>query len=180
MPTPSNNQPTSIAEVVSTRTCPPDLDRISAWRDFPEPTGSLSDPLDELLSPPSGTAPEVLSRSDDGNALLAPEALKVEQNLAAGTDLDLDRDRSVSPTESCSHGRSSPVMPTPSLMRYEFSNVRVRTALLSSEITFSIDHRVSYCQTTLLRSFVPEVDSRVLKCLTNKSITWMWRSNMWT
>ncbi|KAJ5224620.1 uncharacterized protein N7469_008123 [Penicillium citrinum] len=125
MPTPSNNQPTSIAEVVSTRTCPPDLDRISAWRDFPEPTGSLSDPLDELLSPPSGTAPEVLSRSDDGNALLAPEALKVEQKLAAGTDLDLDRDRSVSPTESCSHGRSSPVMPTPSLMRYEFSNVRL-------------------------------------------------------
>lgn len=128
MPTPSDNQPTSIAEVISTRTCPPDPDRISAWRNSPDSTGSAGDALDDILSPSSGSTPFVLSRSDDGgSSLLAPEALKVEQKLAAGTDLDMGRERSVSPTDPCDRGRSSPVMPTPSLMRYEFSNVRVCT-----------------------------------------------------
>jgi hypothetical protein len=81
--------------------------------------------LDDILSPSSGTTPFMLNQSDDGGALLAPEALKVEQKLAPSTDLDMGRERSVSPTDPCDRGRSSPVMPTPALMRYEFSNVRV-------------------------------------------------------
>ncbi|KAJ5082664.1 hypothetical protein N7532_011707 [Penicillium argentinense] len=125
MPTPSDNQPTSIAEVISTRTCPPDLDRISAWRDSPDSTGSASDALEDILSPSGATAPTVLSRTDEGSALLAPETLKVEQKLSARTDLDIERDRSVSPTDPRARDSSSPAMPTSSLMRYEFSNVRL-------------------------------------------------------
>jgi hypothetical protein len=81
----------------------------------------------------------MLNRSDDGGALLAPEALKVEQKLAPSTDLDMGRERSVSPTDPCDRGRSSPVMPTPALMRYEFSNVRVCTASTPSAKRHSIN-----------------------------------------
>lgn len=180
MPTPSNNHPTSITEVIPTRTCPPDLDRISAWRDSPDSTGSPSDVLGDhdIPSPPGGTAPSVLSRTDDGSVLLAPETLKVEQKLAAGTDLDIGRDRSVSPTDTCDRGRSSPVMPTPSLMRYEFSNVRVRNTPISAATRHSINQRDSFCQITPRRFFALEADSQGLRCRTNKFITLTWRLSM--
>lgn len=124
-PMPTNNHPTSIAEVISTRTCPPELDRISAWRDSPASTVSASEALEDALTPTSMMAPSVLSRSDDGTALLASDPLKVESKIPGATDDETTRERSSSPTESCARTRS-PVMPAnSSLLRYEFSNVRV-------------------------------------------------------
>lgn len=125
MPTPSNSQPNSIAEVISTRTCPPEVDRVPAWRDSPDPAGSGSDTIDDALSPESTIAPSVLSRSDDGSSLLASEPLKVESKMP-GTIEDTATGRSVSPTDACDRTQSSVTPPNSSLMRYEFSNVRVR------------------------------------------------------
>ncbi|CEO58852.1 Putative Vesicle-mediated transporter Vid24 [Penicillium brasilianum] len=126
MPTPSNNRPTSIAEVISTRTCPPELNRASAWRDSPDSTVSASEALEDALTPSSVTAPSVLSRSDDGSALLASDPLKVESKIAGATDDETTtRERSSSPTELCARSRSSVMPPNSSLLRYEFSNVRL-------------------------------------------------------
>ncbi|KAJ5832675.1 hypothetical protein N7474_000986 [Penicillium riverlandense] len=126
MPTPSNNQPTappSIAPVISARTCPPELDRISARRDSPDSTLS-SDTIDNVLSPESIAAPSVLSRSDDGSSLLATDPLKVDRKMSA--DDETGPGRSSSPTESsCARGQSSVTPANSSLLRYEFSNVRL-------------------------------------------------------
>ncbi|KAJ5247206.1 hypothetical protein N7468_002189 [Penicillium chermesinum] len=103
MPTPSDNQPNSIAEVISTRTCPPELDRPA-----------------HVLSPESATAPSVLSRSDDGTGLMATDP--VERKMAV--DEDTGPARSSSPTDSCARGRYPVTRPNSSL-RYEFSNVRL-------------------------------------------------------
>lgn len=126
MPTPSDNQPTSIAEVISTRTCPPEVDRVPAWRDSPDSAGSASDTIDDVLSPESAIAPSVLSRSDDGSVLLASDPLKVESKMP-GADEDTAPGRSASPTEPCDRTQSAVTPPNSSLLRYEFSNVRVRT-----------------------------------------------------
>lgn len=126
MPTPSDNQPTSIAEVISTRTCPPELDRDPAWRDSPDSAGSTSDTIDDVLSPGSAIAPSVLSRSDDGSALLATDPLKVESKIPVVDD-DIAPGRSTSPAVSSDRTQSAVSPPTSSLLRYEFSNVRVRT-----------------------------------------------------
>ncbi|KAJ5620048.1 hypothetical protein N7510_004032 [Penicillium lagena] len=127
MPTPSNNQPPappSIAQVISARTCPPELDRISARRDSPDSTLS-SDTIDNVLSPESIAAPSVLSRSDDGGSPLPTDPLKVERKMSA--DDETGPGRSSSPTESssCARGQSSVTPANSSLLRYEFSNVRV-------------------------------------------------------
>jgi glucose-induced degradation protein 4 len=124
-PMPTNNRPTSIAEVISTRTCPPELDRTSAWRDSPDSTVSASEALEDALTPASMTVPSVLSRSDDGTALLTADPLKVESKIPGATDDETSRERSSSPTESCARTRSPVMPPNSSLLRYEFSNVRV-------------------------------------------------------
>lgn len=122
MPTPSD-QPTSIAEVISTRTCPPDVDRISAWRESPGAVDTAGDFLEDALSPASATAPSVQSRSDDGTNLLASDPLRVERKM---TDEDMAAPGSSnSPEEPCTRGQSSLTPPNSSLLRYEFSNVRV-------------------------------------------------------
>ncbi|KAJ5301702.1 hypothetical protein PENANT_c002G11688 [Penicillium antarcticum] len=122
MPTPSNNA--SIAEVISTRTCPPEPDRISAWRDSPDPTDSGIESFD-ALSPESAIAPSVLSRSDDGSTLLATEPLKVEKKLT-GADEYTAPVRSSSPAESSCIRSQTPTLPTnSSLLDWEFSNVRL-------------------------------------------------------
>lgn len=122
MPTPSDNHPTSIAEVISTRTCPPEVDRISAWEDESVELDT-GDVLDDVLSPASATAPSVQSRSDDGTTLLATDPLRVERKMAP--DEDTRHPRSTSPVESCSRSQSPVTPPNSSLLRYEFSNVRV-------------------------------------------------------
>ncbi|KAJ5578074.1 uncharacterized protein N7459_007038 [Penicillium hispanicum] len=123
MPTPSDNQPTSIAEVIA-RTCPPEIDRLSAWRDSPDPSDSASDVPDDAFSPASAIAPSVLSRSDDGSALLATDPLKVERKMADAED-DTGPARSSSPTESTARSQLPVTPPSSSLLRYEFSNVRL-------------------------------------------------------
>lgn len=125
MPTPNDNQPNSIAEVISTRTCP-EVDRVPGWSDSPDTAGSASDTVDDdVLSPENAIAPSVLSRSDDGSALLASDGLKVESKMP-GTDEDAATGRSVSPADACDRTRSTVTPPNSSLLRYEFSNVRVR------------------------------------------------------
>ncbi|KAJ5180651.1 hypothetical protein N7492_003861 [Penicillium capsulatum] len=122
MPTPSD-QPTSIAEVISTRTCPPDVDRISAWTDSPDAVDSAGDDLEDALSPASAIAPSVQSRSDDGTTLLATDPLRVERKM---TDEDVAASgSSVSSGEPCARSQSSVTPPNSSLLRYEFSNVRL-------------------------------------------------------
>jgi hypothetical protein len=120
MPTPSDH-PTSIAEVISTRSCPPEVDRIPAWEDESVEIDT-QDALEDVLSPASATAPSVQSRSDDGTALLATDPLRVERKTA---DEDTRPPRSTSPMESCSRSQSPVTPPNSSLLRYEFSNVRV-------------------------------------------------------
>lgn len=127
MPTPSDNQPNSIAEVISTRTCPPEVDRVPGWRDSPDPSGSASDTIDDVLSPESAIAPSVLSRSDDGSSLLASDSLKVESKMPGAIEDTAAPGRSVSPTDACDRTQSNVTPPNSSLLRYEFSNVRVRT-----------------------------------------------------
>ncbi|KAJ5553572.1 uncharacterized protein N7503_006332 [Penicillium pulvis] len=122
MPTPSDNHPTSIAEVISTRTCPPEADRISAWEDASVELDTR-DVLEDVLSPASATAPSVQSRSDDGTALLATDPLRVERKMAP--EEDTRPPRSTSPMESCSRSQSPVTPPNSSLLRYEFSNVRL-------------------------------------------------------
>ncbi|KAJ5127182.1 hypothetical protein N7448_007961 [Penicillium atrosanguineum] len=124
MPTPSVNHSTSIAEVISTRTCPPDADRVSTWTDSPDSPGSVSDGIDDVLSPNSAIAPSVLSRSDDGTVLLASDPLKVERKMP-GVDEESTPGRSSSPEETCERSQSTVAPPNSSLMRYEFSNVRL-------------------------------------------------------
>lgn len=140
MPTPSD-QPTSIAEVISTRTCPPDVDRISAWRDSPGAVDTAGDVLEDALSPASATAPSVQSRSDDGTVLLANDPLRVERKMTADEDAAA-RGSSSSLEESCPRGQSSVTPPNSSLLRYEFSNVRVSNAdlpgLRATQLTVDI------------------------------------------
>ena len=131
MPTPSDNQPTSIAEVVSTRTCPPEVDRLAARRDSPDPLDSASDVPDDALSPAGINAPSVLSRSDDGSILLATDSFKVQRKTAGAVD-DTRTVRSNSPTESPNRNQLPITPPNSSLLRYEFSNVRV--GLVESDI----------------------------------------------
>ena len=121
MPTPSDNQPTSIAEVISTRTCPPEVDRSPAWD---SPVIDSVDTVEDALSPASAVAPSVLSRSDDGTALLASDPLRVERKMTSADD-DTRPARSSSPTELCDRSHSPITPPNSSLLRYEFSNVRV-------------------------------------------------------
>lgn len=117
MPTPSNN---SIAAAIAARTtCPPEPERISAWRDSPD-TVSNSDPLD-ALSPEIPIAPSMLSRSDDSST---PEPMKSE-GKPTGVEED-DPVRATSPAESTSLRSQSPTAPPgSSLLNWEFSNVRV-------------------------------------------------------
>ncbi|KAJ6145449.1 hypothetical protein N7470_009344 [Penicillium chermesinum] len=69
MPTPSDNQPNSIAEI------PPEAD------------DPVVDSLEDVLSPESATAPSVLSRSDDGTGLMATDP--VERKMAVDEDTGL-------------------------------------------------------------------------------------------
>ncbi|KAJ5724597.1 hypothetical protein N7493_006325 [Penicillium malachiteum] len=124
MPTPSDTQPTSIAEVISTRTCPPEVDRVSTWdlsSEIIEATHALEE---EVISPASVNPPSVLSRSDDGTALLATDPVRMEKKMAT-SDEEAGPPRSTSPTDSCTHVESSVTPSNSALLRYEFSNVRL-------------------------------------------------------
>lgn len=160
MPTPSDNRPTSIAEVISTRTCPPELDRVSAWRDSPDSTITASEAIEDALTPASATAPSVLSRSDDGSALLASDPLKVESKMPGATDDETTRERSSSPTELCARSRSPVMPPNSSLLRYEFSNVRVSLTAQYHALRHTVP---SESATNLLPQLLPNHSSSYLR-----------------
>ncbi|KAJ5956739.1 hypothetical protein N7501_011018 [Penicillium viridicatum] len=132
MPTPSNN---SIAAAIAARTtCPPEPERISAWRDSPD-TVLNSDPLNPL-SPEIPIAPSMLSRSDDGST---PEPMKSE-GKPTGVEED-DPVRATSPAESTCVRSQSPTAPSgSSLLNWEFSSVRLlpkHTSFLRSGSKFA-------------------------------------------
>lgn len=179
MPTPSDNQPTSIAEVISTRTCPPEVDRDLAWRDSPDSAGSTSDTIDDVLSPGSAIVPSVLSRSDDGSTLLATDPLKVESKIPVVDD-DIAPGRSTSPAVSSDRTQSTVTPPNSSLLRYEFSNVRVRTRPIDPHRATPINWRYSFCQTIPRPFFAPEANSLEHNSQTVRCIMLTWRSSTWT
>lgn len=170
MPTPSNN---SIAAAIAARTtCPPEPERISAWRDSPD-TVSNSDSLD-ALSPEIPIAPSMLSRSDDGST---PEPMKSE-GKPTGVEED-DPVRATSPAEStCLRSQSPTAPPGSSLLNWEFSNVRVSIDQPYRWIMPPSDHRHSFCRTTP-RFFVQVASSQELSNQTARFTMSMSRSSMW-
>lgn len=195
MPTPSNNQAPSIAEVISTRTCPPDLDRIPSWDHSPDAVDTTDALEEDVLSP--AIPPSVLSRSDDGTSLLATDPLRVERKMAS-PDEETGPPRSTSPTDSCARLQSqsqSLVAPSnSSLLRYEFSNVRVCGFLFffrphstlrpkgPSTVLIATNSwpNNSSCRIIHRPFFVPEADLSVPNSQTVRCTMWTWRLSTWT
>lgn len=177
MPTPSD-QPTSVAEVISTRTCPPEVDRISAWRDSPESVGTAGDAIEDALSPASATAPSVQSRSDDGTTLLATDPLRVERKMTTAEE-EAGPGRASSPADSCPRSQSPVTPPNSSLLRYEFSNVRVspRSHRVRGR---AIDQWYSFCPTIPHRFFARVANLSAPSSPTARSTMLTWRSSTWT
>ncbi|KAE8158235.1 vacuolar import and degradation protein [Aspergillus tamarii] len=146
MPTPSDNTPslnaTSIAEEISTRTtCPPEIERLSSWRDSPESTVAESDAPDNALSPTITSAQSVLTRSDDAIPRSNPDALKASAVPGASaksmekSDEDAAAGRLSPAGESPRSSNQSSSVTTPStsaLLNYEFSNIRLLPNYTSS------------------------------------------------
>ncbi|KAE8149278.1 vacuolar import and degradation protein [Aspergillus avenaceus] len=146
MPTPSDNTPhldaTSIAEEISTRTtCPPEIERLSTWRDSPETTPVESDAPENVLSPAIASAQSVVNRADDTMASSSTDDLKA--GAVAGVPVK-SMERS---DDEAAAGRLSPAgepsrstnQPSPvtapstsALLSYEFSNIRLLPNYTSS------------------------------------------------
>lgn len=146
MPTPSANgpQPTAlpeIAEPISTRTCPPEVDRIAAWRESPDSTSSGSNSLDYAPSPV--VCPNVLGLAQprNGSVPLATKPLKAKKIARAVEDAAPGRSSSSSsPAEtSCAPSQPPTVPANSSLFNYEFSNVRVGTNPAAPGSRHSVD-----------------------------------------
>ncbi|KAF7589619.1 hypothetical protein BBP40_004033 [Aspergillus hancockii] len=146
MPTPSDNTPrlnaTSIAEDISTRTtCPPEIERLSSWRESPESTTAESDAPENALSAAIASAQSALTPSDDAITLSNTDALKasavpgVPAKSMERSDDDAAAGRLSPAGESPrSSNQPSPVT-TPStgaLLSYEFSNIRLLPNYTSS------------------------------------------------
>ncbi|KAJ5491161.1 Glucose-induced degradation protein 4 [Penicillium diatomitis] len=126
MPTPSATRPNSITEVISTRTCPPELDRLSDGRGTPDSLVSQGETVDDALTSIGALAPSALRRSDDGSALSTSDPLRVESKTSGAPDDDTaSRERSISPWDRNAGDQSSVTPSNSSLLRYEFSNVRL-------------------------------------------------------
>lgn len=145
MPTPSDNTPqlstTSIPNDISAHTtCPPEVERLSAWRDSSETsTRAEHDAIDNAPSPVNATAHPVLMRSDDATSqATAADPMRVESGASGSSSMGAmakpDEDSAagrLSPpadpsSRSSRHPSSVTTSPsTASLLSYEFSNVRV-------------------------------------------------------
>lgn len=146
MPTPSDNTPslnaTSIAEEISTRTtCPPEIERLSSWRDSPESMTAESDAPDNALSPAIASAQPELPRSDDTitrsntDELKASAAPEVSAKSMEKSDEDAVAGRLSPAGEPSRSSNQSPPVTTPStsaLLSYEFSNIRLLPNYTSS------------------------------------------------
>jgi hypothetical protein len=174
MPTPSNN---SIAAAIARTTCPPEPERISAWRESSD-TVSNNYPLDSL-SPEIPIAPSMPSQSDGGST---PEPMKAE-GKPTGVEED-DPVRATSPAEStCPRSQSPAATPGSSLLNWEFSNVRVSSEIDSTQY-HATDHRHSFCR-TIPHFFVqgassPEPNNQIAKftVLMSRLSMWIWLSRI--
>ncbi|PKY09029.1 vacuolar import and degradation protein [Aspergillus campestris IBT 28561] len=147
MPTPSDNtlrlNAASIAEEIRT-TCPPEVERLPAWRDSPDSSTAESDVPENALSPASASSQSVLTRSDDAIAPSQPDLLRVRSNTVSGApakSLSKPDDEPVGgrlspPTREPSYpANPSPSVTAPSttsLLSYEFSNIRLLPNYTSS------------------------------------------------
>ncbi|KAB8257676.1 vacuolar import and degradation protein [Aspergillus pseudonomiae] len=147
MPTPSDNTPslnaTSISEEISTRTtCPPEIERLSSWRDSPESTVAEGDAPDNALSPTIASAQSVLTRSDDVAITRSnPDALKASAvpGTSAKSMEKSDEDAAAGrlspagePPRSSNQPSSVTTPSTSALLSYEFSNIRLLPNYTSS------------------------------------------------
>ena len=139
MPTPSNPSPshltpTSIPDDFSARTtCPPELERLSDWDNPDTAVIDDDDAPDTLLSPASANA-HPMTPSEDGIGKSDPDSKRsgamssTSARDIARTDEEAVVERSSPPGEPLRTARPPSSVTTPSissLLRYEFSNVRV-------------------------------------------------------
>ena len=179
MPTPSDNAPqlstTSIPDDISARaTCPPEVERLSAWRDSSETSARAEhDAIDNAPSPVNATAHPVLMRSDDANSqATAADPMRVESGASGSSSMGA----MAKPDEDSAAGRLSPPADpssrssrqpssvttspsTASLLSYEFSNVRVCSTAESVYFMCGLLTPDSSSRITLPPSYVPEADS---------------------
>ena len=158
MPTPSDNAPqlstTSIPDDISARaTCPPEVERLSAWRDSSETSARAEhDAIDNAPSPVNATAHPVLMRSDDANSqATAADPMRVETGASGPSSMGA----MAKPDEDSAAGRLSPPADpssrssrqpssvttspsTASLLSYEFSNVRVCSTAKKKNCVFYV------------------------------------------
>ncbi|PKX94273.1 GID4/VID24 family protein [Aspergillus novofumigatus IBT 16806] len=124
MPTPSDNTSplnvASITEDISTHTtCPPEVERLSSWRDSPEPSATESDVPDNASSPSIRSAHTLLTAQPDGT---------INQS-----NTDVSGIEPYEGTASTAKPSSTVASPsTASLLSYEFSNVRLLPNYTSS------------------------------------------------
>ena len=124
MPPPSENQVTRIAEVITASICPPEVGRTSAWRGWGDSAASPIEAIEGTQLPTSATLTSVLGLPDHDNVGLASVPLRIERRMTADARNDTTREISRSRADPCAC-RQLPMTPSNSLLRYEFSNVRV-------------------------------------------------------
>lgn len=139
MPTPSDStaqlSASSVPDEFSRTTCPPEVERLSTWRDSPGvPPADESDSPDNPLSPDSANIHAMLTQSNDGiaHSNSDPKGASTEPNTSIHNMTKPDEEAVVgrlSPSgEPLRSPRQSSSVTTPSttsLLSYEFSNVRV-------------------------------------------------------
>ncbi|PYH99379.1 vacuolar import and degradation protein [Aspergillus ellipticus CBS 707.79] len=148
MPTPSDNTPplnaSSIAEEISARsTCPPEVERLSSWRDSRESSTTIAegDAPDSTFSPTIASTQTALTPSDDAVAPSNADPLRGEpvsdapmKGVARPEDEPAAGRLSPAAEPSRSSSPSAPVTSpsATSLLSYEFSNIRLLPNYTSS------------------------------------------------
>lgn len=150
MPTPSDNTSplnvASITEDISTHTtCPPEVERLSSWRDSPEPSATESDVPDNASSPSIRSAHTLLTAQPDGtinqsntdvSGVASGHSAPKKGMMGSDDELALGRLSPARGTASSAKPSSTVASPsTASLLSYEFSNVRVSEPVSCADIT---------------------------------------------
>ncbi|KAL2795732.1 vacuolar import and degradation protein-domain-containing protein [Aspergillus keveii] len=146
MPTPSDSTPrlnaASIAQDITRATCPPEPERLPAWRE-PLDSSSLTESdttLDHALSPGVASPQPELMPSDDATVRADSETLRSEMESSASPSSMSRSDeeppvRRMSLARPLSRSSTSTVTSSPttgSLLNYEFSNIRLLPNYTSS------------------------------------------------
>ncbi|KAH1424358.1 hypothetical protein KXX32_006910 [Aspergillus fumigatus] len=147
MPTPSDNTSplnvASITEDISTHTtCPPEVERLSSWRDSPEPSATESDVPDNASSPSIRSAHTLLTAQPDGtinqsntdvSGVASGHTAPEKGTMRSDDEVALGRLSPTRGTASSAKPTSTVASPsTASLLSYEFSNVRLLPNYTSS------------------------------------------------